>query len=95
MLTHIPRPMPVCRAWWQGVGDSLRACVSRRACVHHVCVQYGHVHRINSAHSQGSRPLDGIFKNTESYPSLSVFLVRDVSTSLCPVALSEGVRREQ
>ena len=69
--------------------------MSRRACVHHVCVQYGHVHRINGAHSQGSRPLDAIFKNTESYPSLSVFLVRGVSTSLYPVALSEGVRREQ
>lgn len=60
-----------------------------------LCIVWTCAHRINSALSQGSRPLDGIFKNTESYPSLSVFLVRDVSTFLCPITLSEGARREQ
>ena len=51
-------------------------------CAPCLCIVWTRAHRINSAHSQGSRPLDGIFKNTESYHSLSGFLVRDVSTSL-------------
>ena len=60
-----------------------------------LCILWTCAHSRNSAHSQGSRPLDGIFKNTKSYPSLSEFLARDVSTSLCPIALNEGARREQ
>lgn len=68
--------------WPENEGVGKHICTHVFVC--HMCTS------INSAHSQGSRPLYGDFKKPTSHPSLYVFFLRNVSTSLCPITLNKG-----